>query len=235
MHEKTEKLIKSVYRNWKSEHAADKEALHPDEEDFVSFFQGNLPKDEVLRLKEHFIACDRCGDILKVQIESGALEEREVPVEVLGRVKNLAAGQVSSYILEIILKFKEKALELLNTTGDILMGQELVPAAVLRSRQIKDFRDEINIFKDFKDIRVEVKIENKDGREFNLAISVKEKQTQRMLKDVRVALLKGDLEVESYLADSGKVTFEHVLLGKYTVEIYTLQNNLASILLDIKT
>jgi hypothetical protein len=40
--------------------------------------------------------------------------------------------------------------------------------------------------------------------------------------------------MESSLSDSGKVIFEHVLLGKYTVEISTLDKKLAGILLDIK-
>ncbi len=234
MQEKIERLIKAVYKNWKRENIADNKVVHPDEEDIACFFEGKLPGKESERLKRHFITCQRCGAILKTQIESGALEEKEVPADVLERVRKLAAGQISSYILEIILKVKEKILELLNTTGDIVLGQELLPAAVLRSRQIKDFKDEINIFKDFKDIRVEVKIENKDGREFNLSVLIKEKQTQRILKDARVTLLKGDSEVESYLTDSGKAVFEHVALGKYTVEISTLQNKLASIILDIK-
>ena len=150
-------------------------------------------------------------------------------------VKNLVRPEDKPPILEIILKLKEKALELLNTTGDILVGQELVPAPVLRSRQMKDFKDEVTILKDFKDIRVEVKIENKHGEFFNVTVMVKEKETQKVIKDLRVCLLKDELELESYLNDAGKVTFEHILLGKYTVEISTLENKLASILLDIKT
>ena len=62
----------------------------------------------------------------------------------------------------------------------------------------------------------------------------REKQTQKTLKDIRVALLKGDLELESYLADSGGVTFENILLGKYRIEINDIDKRLASVILDIK-
>ena len=122
----------------------------------------------------------------------------------------------------------------MNTTGDILVGQEFVPAPVLRSRKAKDFKDEVTILKDFKDIRVEVKIENKVGEAFDLTVLVKEKESQKVIKDLRVTLLRGDLELESYLNDPGKVIFENVLLGKYTIEISTLESKLASVLLEIK-
>jgi hypothetical protein len=66
-------------------------------------------------------------------------------------------------------------------------------------------------------------------------VLVKEKESQKVIKDLRVTLLREDLELESYLNDFGKVVFENVLLGKYTVEISTLESKLASVLLEIKT
>ena len=149
-------------------------------------------------------------------------------------VKNLLNREEDIPLLEILLRFKEKAIELINTTGDVLVGQELVPAPVLRSRLIKDFKDEVTILKDFNDIRVQIKIENKWGKVFNLKLAAKQKHTQKIIKDLRVTLLKDDLELESYLTDSGSVIFEHVLLGKYRLEISAIENKLASILLDIK-
>jgi uncharacterized protein YjbK len=55
------------------------------------------------------------------------------------------------------------------------------------------------------------------------------------MKDLRVTLIKDDVELESYITDSGKVTFEHVLLGRYSVEISSVDNKIASVILDIKT
>jgi hypothetical protein len=165
----------------------------------------------------------------------GEIETKDVPEELLKSIKDLAAISIAIPILEIILRIKEKLMEILSTTGDVLVGQELVPAPVLRSRQIKDFKDEVTILKDFQDIRVEAKIENKQGKAFSLSITVKEKDSQKMMKDLRVTLIKDDVELESYVADSGKVTFEHVLLGKYTVEVANIENKIASIILDIKT
>jgi hypothetical protein len=92
----------------------------------------------------------------------------------------------------------------------------------------------VTILKDFKDIRVEVKLENKGGQAFDLTVLVKDKQTHCVIKDLRVTLLKDDLELESYLTDSKKVIFEHVLAGRYTVEISNIETKIASIVLDIK-
>jgi len=226
-------LIKVVYKNWKSDQPRVEE-LHPDEETFTCFFEGRLPAKENERIKAHLIGCERCAEALAVSFKLKTVKEEVVPGQLLEKVKRLIEEQDKLSILEICLKFKEKALEILNTTGDILVGQEFVPAPVLRSRKVKDFKDEVTILKDFKDIRVEVKIENKGSQAFDLTVLVKEKESQKEIRDLRVTLLREDLELESYLNDSGKVIFENVLLGKYTVEISTLESKLASVLLEIK-
>lgn len=233
MQDKLEKLIKEVYKKWK-EGYSDIQGLHPDEESFACFLEGRLSKKENEQIKAHLISCNSCAEAFAIQLRLREIETKDVPEELLRLLKNLMKPEDRMSILEIMLKLKEKAIDVLNTTGDVLVGQELMPAPLLRSRRIKDFKDEVTILKDFKDIRVEVKIENKGGKHFDLNVVAKEKETQKIIKDLRVTLLKDDLELESYLTDSGKVIFEHVLLGKYTVEISHFENKLASILLDIK-
>lgn len=234
MRDRLEELIKVIYKKWRQDQPK-VAGPHPDEETLVCFLEGRLCKVENEDLMAHLLACDNCADIVATQVKAKLTEEKEVPQELVEYVKNLLLVKDKSSILEIALSLKEKFLEILSTTGDVLVGQELVPAVVLRSRGIKDFKDEVTILKDFKDLRVEIKIENKKGKAFNLTVVSKEKETQKVLKDLRVTLLKDDLELESYLCDSGRVIFEHVLLGKYIVEISQLENRLASILLDIKT
>jgi hypothetical protein len=48
-------------------------------------------------------------------------------------------------------------------------------------------------------------------------------------------LIKEGLELESYISDSGRVVFENVLIGRYTVEISSPSKNMAAILLDIRS
>lgn len=232
MQNKLEQLIKAVYKKYKHEHRQTFQ-LHPDEEAWVGF-EGRLTPQENERIKTHLISCESCAEVLATQLRLKPTSVKEVPKELLARVKNLVLPEDNLSIIEVVLLLKEKALEILSTTGDVLWGEEFVPAPVLRSRQIKEFKDEITILKDFKDIRVELKIENKQVQAFDLTVMIKDKQTQRIIKDLRVTLLKDDLELESYLSTSDKVIFEHVLAGKYTVEISNLENKIASILLDIK-
>ena len=233
MSDKFEKLFNLVFKSWKLSHTQ-KCVEHPDEEILVSFIEGRLPEEESTLLKEHFIACEQCAEALALNLSAAGAETKEVPEELLAKLKSYLAVKNEPSVLEIILQLKEKVLELINTTGDVLVGLELVPAPVLRSRSIKDFKDEITILKDFQDIRIEAKIENKGGQVFNLNILVKQKQTQKTIKDLRVSLIKDNLELESYLTDSGTVIFEHVSYGKYVVEVSTVDSKVASVLLDVK-
>lgn len=236
MQDKLEKLIQTIYKKWKSDQSKILKS-HPDEETLACFSEGKLSYGEKGKLIAHLISCDSCAEVVAVQAQTGSklTEEKKVPKELVERMKELIKDKDRFPILEIILRLKEKTLEILNTTGDVRVGQELIPAPILRSRGIEDFKDEVIILKDFKDVRVEIKIENKGSKVFNLTVMAKEKNTQKIIKDLRVTLLKDDLELESYLNDQGTVTFEHVLLGKYTVEMSSFENKLASILLDIKT
>jgi hypothetical protein len=228
-----EKLIKIVYEKWKAK-LPRSQGEHPDEEDFSAFIQNQLSIQEAARIKNHILSCEECAQILAVSLKLQSVPEIEPPTKLLENCRDLISNAISSRTLEIILELKEKLLNLLNTSGDVLVGQELVPAAVLRSRKIRDFKDEIIVLKDFGDIRIEVKITAKAGANFDLQLIIKDKLTQELKKDLRVSLIKGDVELESYLAESGKVIFEHVLLGQYTVEISSLRDKVASVLIDIK-
>jgi hypothetical protein len=233
MTQKIEEFIKAVYQNWRSHQPQPKDG-HPDEETLACFLEGRLSEEDAEILKAHLINCPNCSEAFALNLKADALEDKPLPQELLTRLKNLLPAQDKASLLEIALQFKDKAIEIINTTGAVLFGQELVPAAVLRSRKIKEFKDEVIILKDFKDITVEIRVENKSGRAFDLRLSVKQKQSQKPLKDLRVTLFKEDLELESYLADSGSVAFEHVLLGKYKIEINSLEAKVAVVILDIK-
>ena len=233
MSKELEKLIKVVYDKWKAKLPSEQGA-HPDEEDFLAFVQNQLPPQQTSRIKNHILSCDSCSQILAVSIKLQSVQELEAPEKLLDQSRELINKAISVRVLEIMLQVKEKMLNLINTSGDVRVGQELIPAAVLRSRKISDFKDEVTILKDFGDIRLEAKITAKESNNFDLLVIIRNKQSQEIIKDLRVSLIKGDLELESYLAESGKVVFEHVSLGKYTVEISSPMDNVASILIDIK-
>ena len=232
MQDKLETLICEVYKKWKEGLISPSDS-HLDEEALVCLLEARLDKKESEPLIGHLLSCQECLEKFVVSLKSETSAE-DVPEELLERIKSGVYLQEKQDWLEIALKFKEKMLEIINTTGDVLVGQELVPSAVLRSRSIKEFKDEINIRKDFKDITVEVKVENKGANAFNLNILVRQKGTQKISKGLRATLLKDDLELESYITESGTVSFEQIPLGKYAVEISSVEEKLAALLVDIK-
>ncbi len=234
MQDKLERLIKFVYKKYKAGHITSL-SEHPGEEAVACFIEGRLSAGEEKALKQHLTECRLCAEafLAQVALESGS--EPDVPQDLVVKVKNLVSQEKPTSILEILLKLKDGLIELLSTNGDVLVGQELVPAPVLRSRQIKGFKDEVTILKDIGGIRVEIKIEKRIPSTFSVVVNVKDRQNLQVIKDLRITLLKDDLELESYLNDSGRVIFEHVTLGKYTVEIADIKEKLAAILLDIRS
>jgi len=233
MADRLEQLIGLVYKNWKAGQLQ-KFTEHPDEEEMSALVEGTLSEQESEGIKSHVVQCDACGYLLALRAQLDTSEDMEVPEQLIVELKSYIARRLQPTILEIALRLKEKALELLHTTGDVLMGQELVPAPVLRSRQIKDFKDEITILKDFARLLVEIKIENKQGKDFTVTVTAKEKKTSQVIKDLRATLIKEDVELESYVSEAGRVVFEHVVLGNYTIELLNIDGESARILLEMR-
>jgi len=232
MTDRMENLVKEVYRRWKKHAPA--EGVHLDAEDMSSFFEGRLNPEENARMQAHLVTCDDCSRILALSLNAEAEELKELPEGLLDKVKEILSLKAKASLFEIILRVKENAFEIIQATGDILLGQELVPAPVLRSRQVSSFKDEVTLLKDFKDIRLEVRVENKAGKYFNTTVKAKQKDSSRPFKDIRVTLIREGVELESYLSDSGTVTFEHLLLGKYSLEVTSSESKLAVVVLEIK-
>ncbi len=232
MQDRKDRIIQGVYREWKNSHLVS--GGHLDENEFACLLENKLPKEDSMRIKKHILSCNVCAEKLALQIKLGNVVDEEVPLELMDKVKQAVYKNIGVYVLEILLKLKDNIFEVLNVTGDIVVGQELLPAAVLRSRNISNFKDEIIIFKDFKDIRAEIKIENKAGKAFDLTAIIKKKDTQEVLKDLRISLFREGAELESLLTESGKVTFSHISYGNYVVEIVSLSEKVASIVIDIK-
>jgi len=233
MEKNMEKLVSLIWRRWRQDNTAGG-FLHPEEEELACFLEDKLSLDENSKIKTHILSCAHCSELVATQIRLKKFPEYEAPKELIASAQALVDDEGRIAILEVILFFKDRVIELLSTTGDCLVGQEFVPAPVLRSRNIRDFKDEVTILKDFKDIRVEARIQNKEGKIFDLTILARHKDSQEALKDLRVTLFKEDTELESYLTDAGSVKFEHVSLGEYLVELSSSQDKVASVLLEIK-
>jgi hypothetical protein len=234
-----EKIVQFIYRQRKGfRKIASLE--HPDEESLACFSEAKLKPQEMEIIQKHLISCDLCAEYLSTQLKIEAHLSKEVPFALLDKVRKIISSDVGGNLFEIFIKLKEKVLEIIQTSGDVLVGQELIPAPVLRSRQINEFKEEVSILKDLREIRVMAKIQNKNTNSFNLTITVKDKwpngqsQSHKVDKNLRVTLLKDGLELESYITDSGSGLFENIPPGDYTVEITREEQKVALIDLKVK-
>ena len=214
-----EKITRIIYRERKNVEPFMGQD-HPSEEDMASFLEDKLPVNDKNVICKHLLNCELCAEYLSTQLKIQPHLSLDVPALLLEKVKKIVSLQAGENLLEIFLKLKEKALEIIQTTGDVLLGQELVPAPVLRSRKINEFKEEVSILKDLQHIRVMAKIQNKSTKSFNLTITVKNKQGQEIYKNLRITLIRDGIELESYIVDSaGSSFFENILPGSYVIEV----------------
>jgi hypothetical protein len=114
------------------------------------------------------------------------------------------------------------------------LGEQLSPLAVLRSRDIKEFRQEIVIVKNFGELKIEAGIERKDAQSICIFISLSDKSSARPREDLRLSLFRKDTELESYVSKSGRVSFSPLVPGRYTIKISSVKGQIARIALQIK-
>jgi hypothetical protein len=214
-----EKITKIIYQEWKRGRSF-KAKVHPSEEDLACFLEGKFSVQDKEVTQKHLLSCDICAEYLSIQLKIQPHLSLDVPAQLLEKIKKLLGQETGENLLEIFLKLKDKAMEIIQTTGDVLVGQELIPAPVLRSRKIDEFKEELSILKDLRQIRILAKIQNKGTKSFNLTITVKDKQSQKVHENLRVTLIRNGVELESYITDSsGSSFFENILPGNYSVEV----------------
>jgi len=228
-----EKIIRFIYREWKGDGRLINNE-HPTEEALVCFLEDKLAQTDKDLIQRHLLKCDICAEYLCAQFKIEPHLSKDVPAFLLERVGKMVGSDVKEDVFEIFLRLKEKAWEIIQTSGDVLVGQELIPAPVLRSRQINEFKEELSILKDLQEVRVLAKVESKNGRVFNLVITIKNKQGQQVNKDLRVTLIKNEVELESYISGTGSSIFENILPGNYRVEVTQETRLLAVIDLKVK-
>lgn len=228
-----EKIIRFIYREWKGDGCLVNNE-HPTEEALVCFLEDKLTQTDKDLIQRHLLKCDICAEYLSTQFKIEPHLSKDVPASLLERVGKMVGNDVKGDVFEIFLRLKEKAWEIIQTSGDVLVDQELIPAPVLRSRQINEFKEELSILKDLQEVRVLAKVESKNGRVFNLVITIKNKQGQQVNKDLRTTLIKDEVELESYISGAGSSIFENILPGSYRVEVTQETRLLAVIDLKVK-
>lgn len=229
---KLEGSIRSVYRSWKQQHLLNED--HPEEEIMAGFLERRLSDEEARSVKEHILHCERCSEIVSVSIGLGTCVLQQAPAELLTRAKGVPAFMRVSQLLEVVLRLRKKALEVMSCSGDLLVGQELIPAALLRSRSMNELQDEVTVLKDYEKVRIQVRIERQEPGACRVSLTVTCKQSHKCVRDIRITLMKENVELESYLAQNGSAVFEQVPPGEFVIEVSSLEEKLGAVLLEIR-
>ena len=229
---KIEELIRMVYRFWRKKHKQ-ADLLCPDEETLVCFSEGTLPRNESKMIQEHLVSCSRCSEVVSLFLQRHK-EQRDVPEVLINKAKSLIEQKLPTSILEIAIAIKEKALEILGTTADIILENEILPLPVLRSRKITEFQEEIGIIEEFINIKINILIQKMDRDSARLNINLIDKTSLKPLDDLRLMLMKDKKEIESYELVSGNAVFDKVGRGDYEIQILRKEEILGVINLKIK-
>lgn len=225
-----EVLVKNVYgRFLEKQPAVLNKCLS--EEELALFLQGDMDERPSRRVEAHIGLCSRCAEIAALYCRTHKFQEQVVPEQVIEKAKALVGERL---IFEVALRLKEQFIELLKTTGDIIRRGDMAPVPVLRGRGIREFKEEISLVKEFEEIRIALKLDKKDKDRIRIGVSLSHKTSLRPITDLRVALFRQNLELESYFARSGAVVFEGLIYGLYTLEISRRDNRIGIIKLEIK-
>jgi len=125
-----EEIINFVYAQWKRSYCKDCQD-HPDVEELVSLTEGKLSVEKDEEIKRHLLACNVCCDELALNLSLSDAAELILPLDLEKSTKR-SLGIQDVGVLEIVLKLKEKAIEVIKASGDILLGEELIYAALPR-------------------------------------------------------------------------------------------------------
>lgn len=231
-----DELVRIAFTRWKMDQPLPQ--VHPDEETFCQALQGTLSHGELRAFQDHLAVCDACADIIAACLDTAAIGDAALPDE----LREFAAQAVDAVfppqeVLEVSVRIKDAALELLKAVGDVLIGQEYVPAAVLRGRgpQEREFLGVLTLVRDCGQLRCQVIIERSAYRQASgLRLSVKvSERSGAACGQGRFTLVHDGRELESLCSDSGSAVFESVPQGKSRVVFEDANGRRAEISLEV--
>lgn len=208
----------------------------PNIEAIACYVDGILPEKKRQALEAHIALCKSCGESIKVQKAVAGSQKQEglmlAPNYVTKRAKDLVNKQIGANVLELFIKFTDKAIEVVRTTGDVLSGGQLQPAYVLRGKDTK-LTSTQSIIKVFDNIKVEIEVSRQREELNKLILKVKDDQTETPINDLRATLIEKSIELESYITQNGKAIFENIKPGKYSIRISKVRNPIGVIALEL--
>ena len=222
------------------------------DEDIVFYFDGVLSDDERRRIEKHISLCGECRETLKEHAEiAGQIDDEcmsAVPEHIIKKTVEMMTPLVHGRnLFDVVVRLKERALQVINTTGSILKGAVaergdvvFVPiigaslAGVSFRSEKKPENCDIAIRKEFSSIVLTAELNRSGQNSTDLTLHITGKDSSVKLSDIRVTMKKGARTYESALIKYGKKVFEDVTPGAYLIEVKDGGDNLmGSVKLDL--
>ena len=236
-----EEIIKQAYKTMKEQRKDSPVGGCLSEQEMAGFIDNTLNKSEKQRFLTHIVSCKKCAQSLKEHYAiMQAMHKKgllEVPGALVQKAKDLVAEEIKESVLDVVLEFKEKVIQIVNTTGDILRGpleSKLAPAYAFRTHKKEEGVKEIRVSKDIGILIVDVEVERQKPELANIVVRLTDKVSKKRATGVRVSLIKGDRELESSLTEQGKVKFEEIKLNTYKINLIKDDKQIGVINISIK-
>ena len=213
-----EKIIKAEIKKIKANQKPSGKCLSYG--DIAAMLDNVVTKKERSRILNHVCTCKKCADELFSNYELHASTAKlnvKVPEAWVERAKNLIQPRSKSNIFKLAFKVKQKAIEIVNTTGEIITkGLEPVPAVAFRGKGKKQAQKSIKVTKTIGKLNIEVTICYVGQNLCNISLNIK---SQSSIAEAKAILIKDNEEIESLPIHSGKCCFEEITLSNYTIAI----------------
>jgi hypothetical protein len=218
--------IKKAYLRFKRAMQLNRKNACLSDEDIACFLDNKLGKNDKTRVLDHIVKCQECSEVIK---DNYALQDilndttiPDPPGYLTAQAKAMVGSLVESNILNIVLQFKQNIINVIETTGQIMRGYNNynnVPAFAFRSGQQSPDKEtnEVKINKKISNLDIDVEIEKQKPETANIIVRVVDEASKKKIDGVRISLMKDNREIESSLAEEGKVRFEEVKLHNHKI------------------
>jgi len=203
-----------------------------EEEILADYLNGSLTEVEKQKVQAHLVSCVACVDeLVTVQKSMSDEAQDEVPQALIHEVKDFVS-EISAQrsFLDLSVRLTETAIELIGTTGRRVdhMGADTI---ALRGRPRME-GGRLQIETEMGGFNVAVHVEQAEPRACDVVVDIRD-ASGVPADGMRVSLFSNDRERASYLTREGRVVFDRVTRGKYTVPIRDASTPVGTVRLDI--
>lgn len=204
------------------------------DEMIACYAEGILQGSELTAVEVHLKQCALCAQVVEVQKECVLARKRGefsyVDPELFERLRKELIDTPSVAFLNIVLTFKEKIIDAIRTTGEIL---PLSPAYALRGES--ETGHTVVIRETFSNVEIIVEITKQAQESFRVLLKTTDLTTSMPKDDLRINLIEGETELESYKTLGGRAVFDSLKMGEYVLQVMQKDQIVGNVRLNIKS